>query len=355
MAYKLPEIDAKTRPSFDTIIDVRSPSEFARDHIPGAINLPALNDAERSLVGTTYTRKSRFLARRMGAAMVARNVAHYLDTMLVDKPPQWKPLIYCWRGGQRSGSFALVLRQIGWNCDTLDGGYRSYRRKVNAYLYDRALRHRIVLLDGQTGTGKTEILEVLAGMGHQVLDLENFARHRGSIFGAMSTPQPHQKMFESHLAAALGQFRTDKPTFIEAESSKIGERIIPPSLWNAMRKAPRIRVNASLNSRAHYTLRRYHEIISDPKTVTTLLDHMRRFHGHAKVDTWQQHVANGNFAQLASELIADHYDPRYSKSRANYDDTPETLMNISIQHLDPAGIARAAETISSELEQVLAN
>jgi len=235
----------------DTVIDVRSPAEFAEDHIPGATNLPALSNAERAEVGTIYKQVSPFKARKVGAALVARNVAAHLQGPLADKQGGWQPLVYCWRGGQRSGSFASILQQIGWRADTVTGGYQSYRRLVAGMLHDTPLPHgKLILLDGNTGTGKTALLAKLRDRGVQTLDLEGMANHRGSLLGAMDAAQPAQKAFESRIAAALTGCSPDKPVVLEAESSKIGRLSLPPSLWTAMCAAPRIMVTASLQTRA---------------------------------------------------------------------------------------------------------
>ena len=179
----------------DTIIDVRSPAEFAQDHIPGAINLPVLSDAERAKVGTIYKQDSSFMARKIGAALVAQNAARHLMGPLADKPGGWQPLVYCWRGGQRSGSFATILDQIGWRVQLLQGGYRSYRRLVVEKMYDTPLPHKLTLIEGGTGTAKTRLLHHLGQAGAQVIDLEGLANHRGSLFGARDGGQPSRKRF----------------------------------------------------------------------------------------------------------------------------------------------------------------
>ena len=248
---------------YDTVIDVRSPSEFAEDHIPGAINLPALSDAERAEVGTIYVQSSAFRAKKIGAAMVARNAASHLDGPLAQKDGAWRPLIYCWRGGQRSGSFASILSQIGWRAETIEGGYRSYRRLVVAALYDTPLPHRLMLIEGGTGTAKTRLLHHLARTGAQVLDLEGLAQHRGSLFGAVDGGQPHQKMFETRLAQALAPLDPAQVTWVEAESSKIGDITLPPALWAAMLAAPRVEIAAPLAARADFLCRAYDDLTTD--------------------------------------------------------------------------------------------
>jgi tRNA 2-selenouridine synthase len=192
MPYRIDSLAEFARHGFDAVIDVRSPAEFAEDHLPGAISLPALSDAERAVVGTIYKQESPFRARKIGAAMVARNVAAHLDGPLAAMDGGWRPLVYCWRGGQRSGSVATILREVGWRVETVEGGYRSFRRAVVRALYDAAFPARVVLLDGNTGTAKTAVLARLKAMGAQVIDLEGLARHRGSLLGGMGG-QPRRR------------------------------------------------------------------------------------------------------------------------------------------------------------------
>jgi len=185
-----------TLAGFDVLVDVRSPAEFALDHIPGAINLPVLYDAERAEVGAIYVQESRFKARRVGGGYVARNVARHLETAMADWPASLRPLVYCWRGGMRSNAMAVILSQVGWRVGVLGGGYRTYRRRVVRRLYEEEALKNVVLLDGPTGSGKTEVLARLPAHGVQAVDLEALAAHRGSLFGGLpGRPQPSQKLF----------------------------------------------------------------------------------------------------------------------------------------------------------------
>lgn len=300
----------------DTIIDVRAPAEFAEDHLPGAINLPVLSDAERAEVGTLYTQDSPFRARKIGGALVAQNTAHHLQTALADKPGSWQPLVYCWRGGQRSGAFATILDQVGWRVHLLKGGYRSYRRQIVQHLYDAALPHRLMLIDGGTGTAKTALLQQLAEAGAQMLDLEALAVHRGSLFGHLNNPQPSQKMFETRLASALTPLDPTRITFVEAESSKIGERMIPPALWAAMAAAPRIRLTAPLSARADFLSSAYSDLTDEPGQLTQVINKLRPYHAATQIAQWHESIETGDWQHLAAGLIADHYDPRYAKAAA---------------------------------------
>lgn len=332
---------------FDTVIDVRSPAEFAEDHVPGAISLPALSNAERAEVGTIYKQQSPFAARRLGAALVARNVATHLEGPLKNKDGAWRPLVYCWRGGQRSGSVATILNAVGWRTETIEGGYKSYRAKIVDLLYDKPVAISPVLLDGNTGTAKTAVLATLAEMGHQVIDLEGLARHRGSILGGEADPQPAQKAFESALALVLDRLDPAKPVVIEAESSKIGELLVPVGLWKAMCSAPRLRVEAPVAQRAAYLTKRYADIIEDPTRLADTLARLLPIQGHERVEAWQRLAVAGAFETLATELITHHYDPRYaSAARARDVGWVETFEANS---LDANGIEALAGRVAEWL------
>lgn len=300
---------------FDAVIDVRSPSEFRRDHLPGAINLPVLSDEERARVGWIYKQVAPFEARKVGAALVARNAAAHLEGPLAGKPGGWRPLLYCWRGGQRSGSFAMILRQVGWRAEIVEGGYKTWRRLVIAAL-DAPPVAPVVLLDGNTGTAKTEILRAAAAQGAQVIDLEALANHRGSIFGACPGGQPAQTGFESTLAQALARLDPGRPVLIEAESATLGALQLPRGLWRAICAAPRLRLVAPLAERAAYLVRAYDDICNDPLVLARLIDRLRPWHAAELVHEWHDLAARGDYGTLAAALMVHHYDPRYEKHRA---------------------------------------
>ncbi len=333
---------------FDAVIDVRSPSEYAEDHIPGAISLPVLDDAERARVGTVYKRQSPFLARKIGAALIFRNAAAHVEGPLMGHDGGWRPLVYCWRGGQRSGSFAWMLREIGWRAETVPGGWRSYRRLVTRALYDAPLRHRLIQLGGHTGTAKTALLPLLAARGVQVLDLEGLANHRGSLLGAMPGGQPAQKGFETRLAAALHRLDPARPVVAEAESSKIGGLILPPSLWEAMKAAPWIEIAAPIEARARYLARAYDDILSDAGTLSARLAPLRRFRGHALVDRWEALIAAGERVALCRSLAEDHYDPAYARSRQER--RRWVIARLEAPALDEAALDALADRIAGAVE-----
>ena len=332
----------------DDVIDVRSPAEYAEDHIPGAINLPVLSNEERAEVGTIYVQDSPFRARKIGAAMVFRNAANHIAGPLADRPGGWKPLVYCWRGGQRSGAFGWMLGEIGWRAETITGGYQSYRRLIHSALYETNLPNHVVLLDGNTGTAKTEILGRLAARGVQVIDLEGLANHRGSLLGEMPGGQPSQKRFESRLACALLRLDPARPVLMEAESNKIGARILPPTLWAAMKAAPRFEITAPANARADYLTRAYDDILSDGPGMIDRLAPLVRVRGREVIDGWSDLVAAGDKRALTRALISQHYDPAYAKSRRDRDTVAEA--RIETQSLDDAGQDRVASEIEALLE-----
>lgn len=348
MPIEFTSLDAIMNHGFDTVIDVRSPAEFAEDHVPGAINLPALSNEQRAEVGTIYKQVSAFGGRKIGAGMVIRNVADHIDGPLSDKDGAWRPLVYCWRGGQRSGVFATILSEIGWRAQTIKGGYTSFRRLVKASLYDDPLAHRFVLLDGNTGTAKTEILPRLTARGVQTIDLEGLACHRGSLLGGMPGGQPAQKGFETALAIALSKLDPARPVVVEAESSKIGQIALPSSVWAAMLAAPRIVIQADLPARAQYLAKAYRDVIVDPQVVATKLNPLRRVRGHAVVDRWIDLSRRGALVDLSMALMVDHYDPSYSKSRRI--DERDVLANVVADTLDDAGQEQVADGITAALK-----
>ena len=327
MHFKMTSL-ADPAPDFDTVIDVRAPSEFAEDHVPGAINLPVLSDEERARVGTVYVQESTFLARKIGAALVARNAARHIEGPLAGYDGGWQPLVYCWRGGQRSGSFASILAQIGWRVATLEGGYQSYRRLVAKRLYHDPMPAPVVLLDGNTGTAKTEILHLLKARGVQVIDLEGLANHRGSALGGQGT-QPSQKGFETALAREVAQLDPARPVVIEAESSKVGTLNVPSRVFEAMKSARRIRIAAPVAARAAYLTRAYRDLTGDLVALSDRLDRLIRLQGREKVAHWKALADVGDFEPLAEELIRDHYDPRYQKVRARRELGNETLVETA--------------------------
>ena len=346
--------DRRTLTGFDAIIDVRSPAEFAEDHVPGAISLPVLTNAERAEVGTIYVQDSRFRARRIGAALIARNVARFLETELADKGGDYRPLIYCWRGGQRSGAMATILSQVGWRTAVLVGGYRTYRRYVKHKLYDEPFPLPLVLLDGRTGSGKTETLSRLADRGVQTLDLEALAQHRGSLLGGLpGQPQPSQKMFESRLLTAMEELDLSRPIVAEAESSKVGDRMVPPALWSAMQAAPRITLSAPLAARARYLVRAYADVVADRSLFDAALARLPLPPARKALARWTELADAGDLEALAMDLMQNHYDPAYDRAARK---RPTRRLGV-VELTDLAGEAQeaGAEAIAAIIRDLAAN
>ncbi|OWU83280.1 tRNA 2-selenouridine synthase [Oceanicola sp. 22II-s10i] len=331
---------------FDDIIDVRAPAEYAEDHIPGAISLPVLDDEERARVGTIYKQVSPFDARKIGAALVSRNAARHIEGPLSDRDGAWRPLVYCWRGGQRSGSFATILGQIGWRVETIKGGYKAWRALVVKALYDDPFPAPVIVLDGNTGSAKTELLNLLPERGVQVIDLEGLANHRGSLFGNMG-PQPSQKAFECALAMEISRLDPARPVVVEAESAKVGECRVPPSLWLAMREAPRIEIAATPDDRAAYLTRAYADMTADPARLSETIDALRPYQPAERIEAWHQMAATGDFTPLAAGLMAHHYDPRYTRHRDRM--AAETTTPLPVDSLSPEALPGIADRIAAQI------
>ena len=304
---------------FDEIIDVRSEGEFAEDHIPGAINLPVLNNAERERVGTIYKQVSSFDAKKIGAALVSANISRHIDSILQDRPRNWKPLVYCWRGGGRSGSMAHVLAQIGWKVGQLDGGYKAYRRAIIEELPTLPAKFDWRVVCGMTGTGKSQLLRSLKTRGAQVLDLEELAAHRGSVLGNLpDAPQPAQKMFESRVWHALKHLSPERPVFVESESRKIGRLRVPPELIDAMWQSACVVIEAPIPVRVALLMDEYVHFLSDAKLLNTQLDCLRPLHGGEVIDRWQDMARDNHWSGLTEELLVKHYDPAYTRAIVNH-------------------------------------
>ena len=305
---------------FDTVIDVRSPAEFAEDHLPGAVNWPVLDDEQRRVVGTLYVQDSPLAARKLGATLVARNIATHVERWVQDKPREWQPLVYCWRGGQRSGSLAWFLDQIGFRTAKLTGGYKAFRAVVRSELEQLPQRFELIVLAGRTGSGKTRLLAALAAQGAQVLDLEALACHRGSVLGGLpDTPQPSQKAFDTQLWHALSRLDARRPVFVESESKKVGSLQLPDALVQRMRGHGRcLRVQMSDDARVQLLLQEYGFFARDVEGFCRLLDALSELQGQSRVKRWQAMARDGQWREVFAELMREHYDPLYERSMARH-------------------------------------
>ena len=302
---------------FSAVIDARSEDEYALDHLPGAVNWPSLDNEERKRVGTMYVQVSPFEAQKRGAALVAANIARHIERDVLDKPRSWQPLVYCWRGGKRSGSLALVLGQIGFKVSVIEGGYKAFRAAVLAALPELAARHDYRVVCGPTGSGKTRLLQALAQAGAQVLDLEALASHRSSVLGMIpGQAQPSQKRFDTLVWDALRRFDPSRPVFVESESKKVGNVAVPDSLIERMRASPCLRLDLPDDERVALLMEDYDFFARDQALFCERLGALAELRGKAVVQGWQAQVAAGETEAVVRELLVKHYDPGYASSIA---------------------------------------
>lgn len=335
--------------AYDSIIDCRSPSEYAEDHIPGAISAPVLDDAERATVGTLYKQSSPFDAKKLGAALVAKNVSSHVQTLFAGKGRQWRPLVYCWRGGKRSGAMAHILREIGWDAQTLPGGYRAYRRWVVAQLEVIPQTFDLKVVHGPTGSGKSRLLGALRRAGAQVLDLEDLAAHRGSVLGHLpERPQPSQKWFESLLLHELSAFDAGLPVFVEGESKKIGQLQVPEALIAAMRASPCIVLDTALEARVSLLLEEYRHFVENLPALEAQLDCLVALHGREKIGGWKTLAAHGAWREFVAALLAEHYDPAYRRSSLRNFAQLERARRLPIRSAEMAAFDAAARELVEE-------
>ena len=312
---------------FDAVIDARTEAEYAEDHVPGAINWPTLNNEERVTIGTMYKQVNAFEAKKRGAALSARNIAAHIEREVLDKPKHWKPLVYCWRGGNRSGALATILSAIGFQVTLVEGGYKAWRNALLDHLPQavHGLHFRVVC--GPTGSGKTRLLQALAAEGAQVLDLEALACHRSSVLGLIpGQPQPSQKRFDSLVWDALRHFDRQRPVYVESESKKVGNLRVPDALMNAMRASPCLDLQLPDEERVALLLEDYEFFVHDPDFFCQRLGALTELRGRAVVEEWQDMVRQGRSPEVVRALLSDHYDPVYAASiRRNFSQYGEAV------------------------------
>lgn len=317
----LPATEALPRlADFDTIIDARAEDEHALDHVPGAVNWPTLDNAQRIEIGTLYKQVNPFEAKKRGAALSARNIAAHIEREVIDKPKGWRPLVYCWRGGNRSGALATILGAIGFQVTLIEGGYKAWRAALVEDLDQLAptLSYRVVC--GPTGSGKTRLLHALAAEGAQVLDLEGLACHRSSVLGHLpGQPQPSQKRFDTLLWSSLKGLDPSRPVFVESESKKVGNLRVPDALMDAMRASPCIDLQLSDAERVALLLEDYDFFVQDPEHFCQRLLALTELRGREVVNGWIERVRAGHTPEVVLELLLQHYDPMYAASiRRNF-------------------------------------
>ena len=331
---------------FDDVLDARSPSEYAIDHLPRAISTPVLNDDERVRVGTLYKTESGFVAKRIGAALVSRNIATLLDTRLADRSRDWKPLIYCWRGGNRSGALATVLSRIGWRVSLIEGGYKAFRHRVIHDLDQLPRSLQFTVVAGRTGSGKSLLLNALDKRGAQVLDLEALACHRGSVLGRLpGQNQPSQRLFETRLWSELARFDASRPVFVESESRRIGTCHLPEALTSAIRQSPCVVLEANLIQRSRLLSEQYPHFIAEPSMLDAQLERLLELHGHAVIETWRRLLSQGQFDELVQQLLDTHYDPTYDRSMQRNFEQLGRARRYALDPTQPTDIERVARLL----------
>ena len=337
---------------FDAVIDARSEDEYAQDHLPGAINWPTLNNAERITIGTLYKQVNPFEARKRGAAMAARNIAAHIERDVIDKPKEWKPLAYCWRGGQRSGSLSLILSQIGFRVTLVEGGYKAFRAALVEDISVQVARLQFKVICGPTGSGKTRLLLALAGEGEQVLDLEALANHRSSVLGAIpGLAQPSQKRFDTLIWEKLHSFNPTRPVFVESESKKVGNLSVPLSLMDAMRNSICLNLQLSDSERVALLMEDYDHLVRNVDYFCDRLAVLIPLKGRGVVETWQAQARAGQFASVVLDLLTQHYDPAYLQSmQRNF------AQFVTSENIAPVDRSAGAMTVLAKAMQVtLAN
>ena len=329
---------------FDTIIDVRSPLEFAEDHIVGAINCPVLSDLERQKVGTIYKKESSFKAKIIGSSLTAKNIAFHIDNNFMEKKGSWQPLIYCWRGGQRSKAFSIVLSEVGWRTNQLKGGYKEYRNQVINFLDNIGPKLKITLISGKTGSAKTKILKSIENEGGQILDLEGLANHKGSLLGKIpDLIQPSQKFFESLIFNKIQKLNLKDKIYIEAESSKIGNIHIPKSIWKKMIKSPRIEISANVELRTKFLVSDYDYMCNDPTLINPIIKGLKNRLSKKLFDEWTNLIDRKKWFDLTKSFLENHYDPSYSSNTIKND--RKVIKKITATSLNNSDIKDIAKKI----------
>ena len=329
---------------FDTIIDVRSPLEFAEDHIVGAINCPVLSDLERQKVGTIYKKESSFKAKIIGSSLTAKNIAFHIENKFMEKKGSWQPLIYCWRGGQRSKAFSIVLSEVGWRTNQLKGGYKEYRNQVINFLDNIGPKLKITLISGKTGSAKTKILQSIEKEGGQILDLEGLANHKGSLLGKIpDLIQPSQKFFESLIFNKIQKLNLKDKIYIEAESSKIGNIHIPKSIWKKMIKSPRIEISANVELRTKFLVSDYDYMCNDPTLINPIIKGLKNRLSKKLFDEWTNLIDRKKWFDLTKSFLENHYDPSYSSNTIKND--RKVIKKITATSLNNSDIKDIAKKI----------
>jgi tRNA 2-selenouridine synthase len=341
------QLEVQDFASYSLVIDARSPHEYAEDHIPGAVNLPVVDDGEFAEIGIKH-KTDTHAAYLVGVEYSLRNIAAQIKPLISRYTPRDRFLVYCFRGGKRSRLWADNLRTIGFDVDVLAGGWKNYRRWVRAGLevLPRAFSYRV--LCGPTGCGKTRVLHALRAAGEQVLELEELAHHRGSLLGDLpGDVQPTQKLFDSALLDEMRRFDVNRTVWVEAESKKIGDLQLPEALCEAMHRCPTITIETPMAERVRLWREDYPHFAADPQAMVRKLEPLKALVGKETLALWLELATEGRTDELFESVMTRHYDPCYARStRRNFGPAPEAA-RLELVSLAPEGLAAAIECLFS--------
>ena len=294
------------------MVDVRSPKEFAEGHISGAINIPIFNDEERAIVGTLYIKKGRIPAIEKGLEIVGPKMARFAHEA-IEIAASGQILVHCWRGGMRSESMAWLFERVGIKCFTLEGGYKAYRNYLLEKMGD--IPH-LMVIEGHTGSGKTEILYRLKELGEQILDLEGHANHKGSVFGGIGQqPQPTTQQFQNDLLDDLLCLDLSKKVWIEGESQTVGRVFLPESLWERMNKTKNIEILVPRTDRISRLVREYGALPDElmENAIQCIVKRLGDQRMNEILTCYREKQMN-----LVADKLLEYYDQTYQFSRDKY-------------------------------------
>ncbi len=294
------------------IIDVRSPNEYRKGHISGALNIPIFSDEERHEIGIIYKNLGKETAVEKGLAFVGPKIKK-LAQSAKDLASGKSRKVYCWRGGMRSEKTAWLFELLGMECDVLEGGYKAYR---NLQIADFKRIKKLNVLHGSTGCGKTDILHELYKSGQQIIDLEGLARHKGSAFGHIGMPeQPTTQQFQNEIHNLLANLNTEQPIWIEGESLRIGQVNLPDALWDRMKTGNVVEIKVNRENRLKRLVAEYG---SCPKTeLTTSIRNLKNQISSEKIKSILYFIELDNFTK-AADMLLDYYDRTYEFTRKRF-------------------------------------
>ena len=338
--------EALSRPG--VFVDTRSPAEYEQGHIPGAVNVPLLEDDERAIVGTLYKQQGPEEAKNCGLAIVSGKLTSIVQQIASLNASQERQLIvYCWRGGMRSKSVLTILELMGIVGSQLIGGYKAYRRYVQDQLAEYKLGPEVIVLCGSTGVGKTTLLQMLANRGYPTLDLEGLANHRGSAFGHIGIGKPATAQnFDAQLLVEFQKFNEKKVILVECESKRVGNVYLPDILYQAMQRGRKILVRASVSTRVSRLIAEYTDVLQphDPEIIASLQSLTRKL-GKKKTTRLIAEYETGNLHDFTSSLLTDYYDGLYG-----YEDASPDKFDMIV---DAEDFEKAATDIAAYIDRLI--